>query len=68
VIPGEVSIEALVGDAVFAGPAELQPDGSWIRALVSPVESGSSVIEVEIDGVALWVRPRLWWDAAEEAP
>ena len=68
VISGEVTIDTLVGQAAFAGVAEVQADGSWVRTLVAPTEVGSSVIVATIDGVAIQVRPRIRWDSVEKTP
>jgi hypothetical protein len=57
-----VEVDSIHGDAIFNGPVALLEDGSWERRLVAPSQAGSSVIQVTIDGVALTVRPRVWWD------
>jgi hypothetical protein len=36
----------------------------WTRTLVAPQAPGSTAIEVTIDGVAVPIVPRVWWDAA----
>lgn len=69
-LPGAtVSIEAPWGHAGFAGPVETSgetsdesPGEAFERVLVAPQQPGSTVIEVRINGVALRVRPRIWWD------
>ncbi|MDP3217012.1 MAG: FG-GAP-like repeat-containing protein [Deltaproteobacteria bacterium] len=37
-------------------------DGAWEATVTAPSAAGSGVLEVRVDGVALGVRPRLWWD------
>lgn len=39
------------------------PDGDgWMCAIVAPASPGSGVITVTIDGAAVAIAPRLWWD------
>ncbi len=52
----------VAGGAAWTGPAQVAADGSVTRTLRAPTTAGSSVVEVHIDGVALRVRPRIWWD------
>ncbi|MEZ4268807.1 MAG: FG-GAP-like repeat-containing protein [Myxococcota bacterium] len=56
-----VEIDARWGHADFDGPVTRTPDG-FERTLKAPTTPGSSVISVQIDGVPLRVRPRIWWD------
>lgn len=56
-----VQIEESIGDATWAGPA-VQDGLAWRRTLTAPTVAGVSVIEVEIDGVPVAIRPRVWWD------
>ncbi len=35
---------------------------AWEVTITAPATAGSSVVEVQVDGVAVGVRPRLWWD------
>ncbi|MCB9682088.1 MAG: VCBS repeat-containing protein [Alphaproteobacteria bacterium] len=37
-------------------------DGAWTVTLTAPWTVGSQVVEVEVDGVAMGVRPRVWWE------
>lgn len=57
---------ATVEVSLFAGSATIQApiaDGlSWDVVIAAPQVAGSAVLEVRIDGVAMGVRPRLWWE------
>jgi hypothetical protein len=51
------------GSAVsIAEPVGPHPDGSYSVIITAPTTPGSTALEVSIDGTALKVRPRLWWD------
>lgn len=52
---------ALAGTGTLAGPAVRGPEGWTARVVASP-GPGTAVVTVRIDGVALAVHPRLWWD------
>jgi len=56
-----VTIEQAFGKGTWQGPAEKMEDGSWVRYLDSAAEAGTAVIEVNIEGTVLGIRPRLWW-------
>lgn len=57
----DVAIEQPWGEGAWLGPA-VRDGQRYSRVLVSPTSAGSSVIEVRIDGTAVTVRPRVWWD------
>jgi hypothetical protein len=51
---------SLSGGATLSQPvATLE---GWDVVITGPQSAGSSVVEVRIDGEALAVRPRIWWD------
>lgn len=57
-----VSVE-VAGGAPITWTGPIVPDGlAWTRTMLAPVGPGSTVVEVQIDGVPLKVRPRVWWD------
>ncbi|MEZ4267458.1 MAG: hypothetical protein R3F39_13855 [Myxococcota bacterium] len=56
-----VEIRIAYGPGSFDGPATAE-DGGWRRSLTPPPSPGSTVVEVLIDGEALRVRPRIYWD------
>jgi hypothetical protein len=56
-------IELYAGAGSWAGPTVRDGDG-WSRTLVAPAGPGTAVVEATISGVALDVRPRVWFDAA----
>jgi hypothetical protein len=56
-----VSVDARWGHDGFDGPTQAT-GAAFERVLVAPQQPGSTVIEVRINGVALRVRPRIWWD------
>ncbi len=59
-----VAIELTVpGGAAWMGPVQRAPDGTATRTLRASSTAGSSVIEAHIDGTAVRVRPRIWWNA-----
>lgn len=43
------------------GPATRGPDG-WTARMVAPSSPGEAVVTVRVDGVAMAVRPRVWWE------
>ena len=51
---------SLAGDGALAGPVAQGPDG-WTARVRAPAAPGSAVVTIRVDGVALAVRPRLWW-------
>ena len=52
---------SLSGDGRMEGPAAQGPDG-WTARVRAPAAPGTAVVTVRVDGVALTVRPRLWWN------
>ena len=63
VAPGPSAVEV----AITHGSGEVTSvtegaDGAWTAEILAPSSSGSARLEVLLDGVALTVRPRLWWD------
>lgn len=57
--------DGVVEVRVVSGPGALHTritETGVEAALTGGAEEGSTVLEVAIDGVALRVRPRLWWD------
>ena len=58
----EVRVEVTHGE-VNAITSEAQADGSFIITLTPPLNPGHARFEVLIDGQALGIYPRLWWDA-----
>ncbi|MFO0631032.1 MAG: ASPIC/UnbV domain-containing protein [Polyangiales bacterium] len=50
-------------DVDWVGPEVSLSDGSVRRVLRAPSRPGSVVVAVEIDGVPLTLRPRVWFDA-----
>ena len=58
-----VAMDLLVAaGADWTGAAVTAADGTVTRTLRAPRAAGSSVVTVTVDGVALRVRPRVWWD------
>ncbi|MDP6946236.1 MAG: hypothetical protein QF464_18960, partial [Myxococcota bacterium] len=57
------SVTAVItsGDGIPSEAVEL--DGAWTLTVTPPPEAGFARIEIQIDGVPLAIRPRLWWDA-----
>lgn len=55
-------IRLYAGAGTWAGPTERDGDG-WSRTLIAPASAGTAVVEATIQGVALDVRPRVWFDA-----
>lgn len=59
-----VEVAVVTGDATLAAPAVWT--GSEWQAQVAPgAAAGSSVIEVRVDGHALGIRPRIWFDGPD---
>lgn len=50
-------------EAAWVGAEETLADGAVRRSLRAPRSAGSVVVAVTIDGTALSVRPRVWFDA-----
>ncbi|MFO0626407.1 MAG: CRTAC1 family protein [Polyangiales bacterium] len=57
---GAVAV-ALRGPGTLAQPPRSTPAG-WEARIVAPSSPGSTRIDLRIDGVAVGVHPRLWWD------
>lgn len=57
---GRVTLRVVLGAGVVGTPARDGP--AWVFPVTAPSAAGSTVLEASIDGVALAVRPRLWWD------
>lgn len=55
-------VEARVVNGMGTLSAVRRVTDGWECTVTSPRSPGSSVIEVSIDGVAVGVRPRVWWD------
>ncbi len=56
-----VTIERLAGAEVsWDGPVEADGEG-WKRTVTAPAAGESTVFVVTVDGVAMGVRPRVWW-------
>ncbi len=51
----------LRGPGALAQPARPAAEG-WEARIVAPRASGSTVLDVSIDGVTVGVHPRIWWD------
>ena len=60
--PDAVVTVTLTGPGALAGPVTREGE-AWRARVVAPAAPGSTVIEVRVDGVAVAVRPRIWWDA-----
>lgn len=60
---GAVVAVALEGAPATAGAPDPLDDGGFRVRVTSPSAAGSTVVRVTIDGIALGVRPRLWWTA-----
>lgn len=65
--PAGTPREAVVALRVHAGTQVAIPtperDGlAWVFRLRAPMAPGFTVVEATIDGVAVKVRPRLWWE------
>ena len=52
---------ALRGPGTLAQPAQRTPTG-WEARVVAPSVPGSTRVDLTIDGVAVGVHPRIWWD------
>lgn len=63
---GSPRTDARVEVALAHGGGAVTParwtGGAWEATVTAPAARGSSVVEVRVDGAALGVRPRLWWD------
>ncbi len=56
-----VAMEVSAGTGAFAGPVTREGE-TYVRRLTAPASAGSAVVTVSLDGVALGVRPRVFWD------
>ena len=58
------SVEVFIthGDGVPTQALE-DPPGVWTASVTSPPVPGSARLEVRVDGVALPIAPRVWWDS-----
>ena len=58
------SVEVVIthGDGVPTQALEETP-GVWIASVTSPPAPGSARLEVRVDGAALPISPRVWWDS-----
>ena len=58
---GVVTARVVAGSCTLASPSPAEM--AWNLPVRAPSTAGSCVVEVRIDGQALRVRPRLWWDS-----
>ena len=69
---GEVADTATVtllsSDPEVSVGTPVQEDGTWTFPLTPPATPGSSTIEIQIDGKAFLIRPRLRWTNAIDEP
>ena len=69
---GEVADTATVtllsSDPDVSVGTPVQEDGTWTFPLTPPATPGSSTIELQIDGKAFLIRPRLRWTDAIDEP
>jgi hypothetical protein len=61
--PGaRVAVGLASGGGTLVSPAAPDATGAWVARLTAPTVAGSSVIMVTVDGAAVPLRPRVWWD------
>jgi hypothetical protein len=58
----EVEVAIAYGEATWKTPMISDETGSWYGVLQAPMDEGTTLLEITIDGKRVEIRPRVWWD------